>query len=117
MTARLTVHTSPDALGDAVASRMNAYGKSYSDWSSEIVADLSQAHSDIDAHIREMNVWIWGHGMIRPSPGFIWGKDRRNAADAIDDRIFFAHSDTGGISIFEEAFFNGHKSARQLLGL
>ena len=114
---KVITYYKPLTNGDAVASRMNAYGKSYSDWSSEIVADLSQAHSDIDAHIREMNVWIWGHGMIRPSPGFIWGKDRRNAANAIDDRIFFAHSDTGGISIFEEAFFNGHKSARQLLGL
>jgi hypothetical protein len=23
----------------------------------------------IEKHIQELNVWIWGHGMVRPSPG------------------------------------------------
>ena len=114
---KVITYYKPLTNGDAVASRMDAYSRSWSDWHGEIVADLSRAHPGIDEQISEMNVWIWGHGMIRPSPGFIWGPDRRNAANAIDNRIFFAHSDTGGISIFEEAFFNGHKSARQLLGL
>lgn len=103
--------------GSAVTSRMNAHGKTHADWSSEVVRDLATAHRHIEQDIREINIWIWGHGMIRPSPGFMWGDDRLNAGNSIDDRIHFAHSDLSGISIFEEAFYNGHQSARKALGV
>jgi hypothetical protein len=45
--------------------------------------------------------------MISPIPDFIFGENRKNAAKNIDNRIFFAHSDLAGISLFEEAFHQG----------
>lgn len=102
---------------DAVTSRMNAYARTHANWSSEIVRDLASAHRNIARQIRELNIWIWGHGMIRPSPGFIWSTDRLNAGSSICNRIHFAHSDVSGISIFEEAFYNGHQSAKKALGV
>lgn len=114
---KVITYYKPLIRGDAVTSRMNAYGKTHANWSSDVVRDLATAHRNIEQDIREMNIWIWGHGMIRPSPGFMWSTDRLNAGSSIADRIHFAHSDVSGISIFEEAFYNGHQSARKALGV
>ena len=53
--------------------------------------------------------------MIKPLPGLIWGNDRKAAMAPVDNKIFFAHSDLSGISIFEEAFYRGHTVAKELL--
>ena len=53
----------------------------------------------------------WGHAMIRPRPGFVWGAARRAAARA-HRAVHFAHSDLSGYSIFEEAFVRGHDAAQ-----
>ena len=45
--------------------------------------------------------------MISPKNGFLFGESKRKAAQSIDDKIYFAHSDLSGISIFEEAFHQG----------
>jgi hypothetical protein len=112
---KVITYYKPLAGPDSVASRMQAYSKQFSDWKSEIVTDLKTAHLHIENNIQEMNVWLWGHGMVRPSPGFIWGQTRRSANTPLNKKIFFAHSDVAGISIFEEAFYQGHKSARAVL--
>jgi hypothetical protein len=56
----------------------------------------------------------WGHAMIRPKPGFIWGGARQAAAKPYRN-IHFAHSDLSGIPLFEEAFDNGLRAAEELL--
>lgn len=53
--------------------------------------------------------------MIRPSPGYVWGGVREKATTPVDNRIFFAHSDLSGISIFEEAFYQGIRAAKEIL--
>ena len=50
---------------------------------------------------------LLGHGMISPKNGFLFGESKRKAVQSIDDKIYFAHSDLSGISIFEEAFHQG----------
>jgi hypothetical protein len=100
---------------DAVKSRHQAYSKTFKDWASEILQDLKIPHPGIEKEIREMNVWLWGHGMVKPSPGFIWSQNKINADSPLEKKIFFAHSDLAGISIFEEAFYQGHKSAKAVL--
>ena len=45
--------------------------------------------------------------MISPAPGFIFGEAKKEAAQTIDNKIYFAHSDLSGISVFEEAFHQG----------
>lgn len=100
---------------DCSASRMHAYERTFEDWRNEIFNDLKKAHPAIEQNTSQMDVWLWGHGMIKPTPGFVWSENRMNASTPIDNKIFFAHSDLGGISIFEEAFYHGHKSAKEVL--
>jgi hypothetical protein len=53
--------------------------------------------------------------MIAPRPGFVWGKQKQLAAMPIGNKIFFAHSDLSGISIFEEAFYQGIRAAKEIM--
>jgi len=53
--------------------------------------------------------------MISPAVNYIWGQTRRNAQAPVDDKIFFAHTDLSGISIFEEAFHHGINAAKQVM--
>lgn len=100
---------------DLAATRRQTHSKTIQEWHQEIISDLSIPHPDISRHIEEINVWLWGHGMIRPSVNFIWNQNRLQAQKSIDNRIFFAHSDLSGISIFEEAFYQGHRAAKEVL--
>ncbi len=83
-------------------------------WSELIVADLERMHPDIRREILSIELWPWGHGMIRPSVGFIWGGTRRQMKEN-NGRVFFAHSDMSGISNFEEAQYQGVKAAEGVL--
>jgi hypothetical protein len=94
--------------------REQALARSHESWCEEIVADLERAHRGIAAHIRRIDVWLWGHGMIRPVPGFIWGETRRQML-APRPPVFFAHSDLSGVSIFEEAYTRGVQAAEAVL--
>jgi hypothetical protein len=53
--------------------------------------------------------------MISPVPHFIFGSSKQKAAQTIANKIFFAHSDLSGISIFEEAFHQGIDSVNSIL--
>ncbi len=102
----------PDA---SPAARQEAYRKTHTDWAEQAIAELEKAHPGIRAVIERVDVWVWGHGMIKPTPGFLWGQERALAGEPIQGKISFAHSDLSGISIFEEAFYQGIKAAKQLL--
>lgn len=95
--------------------RRKAYGRSYDSWKEQIIQEMEYAHKGISSYIDCIDIWVWGHGMIVPQPNFIWGEDRANAQKPVDDTIFFAHSDLSGISIFEEAFYQGIKAAAAVL--
>jgi hypothetical protein len=99
--------------------RKTALGRSLSDWQAFVSRDLLRVHPELDGHIENIDVRVWGHAMIRPTPGFIWGEARRKAG-AHRPPVFFAHSDLSGISIFEEAYCRGSEAgglaARYLMG-
>ncbi len=94
--------------------REAALERSYEDWQKMVLADLESMHSEIREQIEQIDVWIWGHGMIRPEPGFITSPERMQAQQPVGP-IHFAHSDLSGISIFEEAFAQGVRAAREIL--
>ncbi|MDP9003818.1 MAG: FAD-dependent oxidoreductase, partial [Verrucomicrobiota bacterium] len=96
--------------------RQRALGRTHAEWCDRVVADLDRIHPGIRSQIRNIDVWVWGHGMIRPVPGFIWGETRQ-AMQQPHGRIVFAHSDMSGISIFEEAFTRGTQAADALVKL
>jgi phytoene dehydrogenase-like protein len=89
--------------------------KNWKEWSDTIFDDLSLVHPDLRDATSQLDVYLWGHGMIRPEPGFMWGVNRAKASIPINNKIFFAHSDLSGLSVFEEAFENGIEAARKLL--
>ncbi|MEZ4232511.1 MAG: NAD(P)-binding protein [Polyangiaceae bacterium] len=79
-----------------------------------IVADLSRAHLDFEACVERIDVWRWGHAMVRPRPGFVWGGAREKASESLG-RVHFAHSDLSGIALFEEAQQRGIQAADRVL--
>jgi hypothetical protein len=96
----------PLSAGTPDAERRTALDRSLSDWQAIVIGDLLRVHPELERHIENIDVCIWGHGMVRPTPGFIWGAARQ-AALAQMPPVFFAHSDLSGISIFEEAYCRG----------
>lgn len=79
-----------------------------------IIEDLEKAHPGISESISEIRYRKWGHGMIAPQPGFLFGKAREMAGQSIGS-LHFAHTDLSGISIFEEAFYQGNQAANKVI--
>jgi hypothetical protein len=88
----------------------------WSEWAESILRDLSKPHPEIRDLVSRLDVFRWGHAMVRPRPGFLWGDARRRAAASIGN-IHFAHSDLSGFSIFEEAQYRGVAAAERVLDL
>jgi len=94
--------------------REEAIGRSYTEWCAIFLKELLAIHPELHGHVRNIDIWLWGHGMIRPTPHFIWGQERREALIPTPP-LFYAHSDMSGISIFEEAHYRGVKAAEDLM--
>ncbi len=75
-----------------------------------IVSDLSRAHDGLERALTRVDVWRWGHAMVRPTVGMAWGGARRRAAEPVG-RVRMAHSDLSGLALFEEAQDHGVRAA------
>ncbi|MCY4075852.1 MAG: FAD-dependent oxidoreductase [Acidobacteria bacterium] len=104
----------PLTAPNPAAARAWMLEREWRDWVSLILADLGQAHPDIESLVTHVDVMLWGHAMIRPVPGFIWGEERRGAASR-HGAVRFAHSDMSGISVFEEAQYHGVRAAEEVM--
>ena len=104
----------PLTAPNPAAARAWMLERDWRDWVSLVLADLGQAHPDIEALVTHVDVMLQGHAMIRPVPGLVWGAARRRAA-ARHGAIRFAHSDMSGISVFEEAQYHGVRAAEEVL--
>ena len=80
-----------------------------------VLDDLKVAHPEIEDFIIDIQFHKLGHGMISPVPNFIFGEEKQLAKQNIDNKIFFAHTDLSGISIFEEAFHQGIRAAKEMI--
>ncbi|HET9934333.1 MAG TPA: FAD-dependent oxidoreductase [Polyangiaceae bacterium] len=78
-----------------------------------VLADLSRAHENLESCVERLDVYRWGHAMVTPLPGFIWGEERRSAA-APQGRVVFAHSDLSGLPLLEEAFDRGVSAGEEV---
>jgi protoporphyrinogen oxidase len=83
-------------------------------WADVALTDLERAHRDIRPLVERLDVMRWGHAMIRPRPGFIWG-EARSAASLPYRGIHFANTDLSGVALFEEAFYHGNRAAEEVL--
>lgn len=102
-------------LDDPSEARRSASGRPAEDWVSDALDELRNIHPDIEERISSAEVALWGHGMVIPIPGEITGSARRRCAMPVQGRIHFAHSDLSGVSLFEEAFHQGVRAAREVL--
>jgi hypothetical protein len=83
-------------------------------WADVTLTDLSTAHGNIRELVERLDVMRWGHAMIRPRTGFMWGPARREGAKPFRS-IHFAHSELSGVALFEEAFDHGLRAAEEVL--
>lgn len=85
----------------------------WSRWADAVVSDLGRAHVGFERLVTGIDVWRWGHAMVRPEPGFFLGDARR--AREPEGRIHFAHTDLSGVALFEEAHAHGVRAAEAVL--
>jgi hypothetical protein len=95
--------------------RRRAYQTPYAEWLPRVVAELETYHPGVTPYLLQADLWVWGHGMVAPTPGLLWGAARQAAMQPVRNRFFFAHTDFSGISIFEEGFYQGIRAAREIL--
>jgi NAD(P)-binding Rossmann-like domain len=76
------------------------------DWQSMVYADITDLHPELQSRISRIDVWRWGHAMVRPVPGFM-SSIAPMAVDSVKPPLFPAHSDYSGLSLFEEAHYRG----------
>ncbi len=100
---------------DPRAARARLLGTDRAGWADVVLADLGMAHPDVRGLVTRLDVMRWGHAMVRPVPGFVWGPDRRKAAEPVG-RVHFAGADLSGVPIFEEALYHGVRAADEVLG-
>jgi Flavin containing amine oxidoreductase len=119
------------ALGTSPLARRTLLAKPWAQHRDETLADLRQAHPDIDQRAVQVNITRYGHAMAVPTPQFVsqiglWPKEMlhkqllktelsglRYAPRAAPHtaRLRFAHSDWSGYSVLEEAFTRGLHAA------
>lgn len=104
----------PFCGADPAADRERVLAATWEDWRDEVLADLVRAHPDLADHVVSIDVRRWGHGMVRPTPGFLWG-GAREAAALPRGPVHFAGADLGGLALFEEAQWSGVRAAEEIL--
>ncbi len=83
-------------------------------WARLIVDELEHVLPDARRHVERLDVWRWGHGMVRPAPGLLWGGTREALCRPLG-RIHFAGNDAGVLPLYEEAVHRGVAAAEEVL--
>jgi len=96
------------------AARQLLLDKDWGYWKEAILTDLERAHQDIRECVSRIDILRLGHGMIRPSPGYIFSRERERLTRGVNG-LWYAHSAVSGLSIFEEAQHRGVTAAEAAL--
>ena len=102
--------------GQPEAARALLRSASHGAWAATILDELARAHADLRDLTSRIDLYRHGHAMIRPLPGVISAAARHQAASAGWGRVRFASADVSGLSLFEEANWQGVQAARRVLG-
>jgi protoporphyrinogen oxidase len=100
---------------DVVAAREKLFSTKFEDWQDIIFTDLKRLHPGIESTVKRLDMMRWGHAMIRPEPGFLFGGARQQAQASFSPSLHFAHTDLGGLALFEEACHHGVRAAEAAL--
>lgn len=96
------------------ARRQALYEGSLAHWCDHVTAELDAMHPGLGPEIRRVHVARWGHAMIRPGPGWLFGAERALARRP-QGRVIPCAADVGGLPLFEEAFASGVAAAELAL--
>jgi len=99
---------------DPRAARTRLLSLGRDEWADVALTDLARAHPDIRELTTRLDVMRWGHAMIKPRPGLLWGGARALAARP-HRNVHFAGADLSGVALFEEAFHHGVRAAEEVL--
>ncbi|HUG52681.1 MAG TPA: twin-arginine translocation pathway signal, partial [Vicinamibacteria bacterium] len=99
---------------DPAAARRRLLATAWEEWVDTILADLGRAHPGIGELVENVDVYLWGHAMVRPRPGFLWSAALAASARPLG-RLRFAHTDLSGMALFEEAQHWGIRAAASIL--
>ncbi len=100
--------------GTPAEARARLFSATWSDWAAVVVADLERVHPGIAEQIENLDVWRWGHAMVRPTVGLMRGGALAAARAPLGD-IHFANTDLSGMALFEEAQHWGVSAAEAVL--
>ncbi|MDP2311700.1 MAG: hypothetical protein Q8P41_02250, partial [Pseudomonadota bacterium] len=103
-------------LGDPLAARRALLDEPWETARDLVLDDLGASHPDLLDVVERLDVWHWGHGTVRPVPG-LHAPGRLDALHAPHPRVHLAHTDLSGLSLFEEASFQGIRAAEAVLTL
>jgi len=95
--------------------RKNYYTKSDEELKQTILNEWKKYYPNIEDSILELDFMLWGHGMVSPGIHYLCHPERNELRKPIDNKVYFAHTDYSGISIFEEAFWQGKTAVNELL--
>ncbi len=98
----------PEAAREALLEQDHAH------WVDLIMNDLAAMHPEIGSLVTRIDVMLYGHAMIVPTPGFIWSADRGLRSAAVG-RVHLAGADASGLPLYEEAVFHGIRAAEEVL--
>jgi glycine/D-amino acid oxidase-like deaminating enzyme len=101
---------------DPEGGRKELLSRPHEHWVNVIMNDLIEVHPDLDKVVERIDVYRWGHAMIRPAPGCIWGEQSRMRRQSFGP-VSFATCDATGLPLFEEAVFTGIQAAERCLDL
>jgi glycine/D-amino acid oxidase-like deaminating enzyme len=104
----------PLADGDPKSARARLYAGTYESARDLVLLDLGRAHPELASLVTRLDVFRWGHAMVRPEVGQ-QARARAARAPSAHGRVHLAHSDLSGVSLFEEAFDHGVRAARAVL--
>jgi glycine/D-amino acid oxidase-like deaminating enzyme len=96
------------------ARRQELFDGSLDHWCDHVTAELDAMHPGLAPEIRRIHVARWGHAMIRPGPGWLFGAERTVARRPLG-RVLPCAADVGGLPLFEEAFSGGVAAAELAL--
>lgn len=100
--------------GELAAQRRRLLAGDVAHWAAHVESALSAMHPGISAQIAGVTVTRWGHAMVRPVPGLLFGEPLRLARAPLG-RVRPCAADVAGLPLFEEAFYQGVSAAEAAL--
>lgn len=105
----------PRCAGDAAGlarERTTLLEASAQELGEHVLAAIDGMHPGLHQHVTAVEIVRWGHGMVRPIPGALFGPAAASAS-AVVGRVYPCAADCAGLPLFEQAFANGVDAAER----